>query len=271
MMTKTHALFPALLLGTALALAGCDQPAPDVQGLPDDRAKQENAQQRVLAGKVMYRERMAMPPEATVTVTLADVSRMDVPARMIAEQYIDNPGNVPVPFALRYDKSFADNDHPMAYAVRAEIRDGNGRLLWTTTQRHTVTLGDKEANQNMTVMLERVANEAPAQPVTGKAQAKAGGASFWAVGNEPGWHLAVYPEKRLVFVWDYGNNSMTTPNPGAKTEGAQTIYMVSTEAASLKVEISEQGCEDVMSGEAFPYQVKVTRNSTLYSGCGQDL
>jgi len=33
--------------------------------LPDDRAKQENAQQRVLAGKVMYRERMAMPPEAT--------------------------------------------------------------------------------------------------------------------------------------------------------------------------------------------------------------
>ena len=160
MMTRTHALLSSLLLGAALALAGCDQPEPDAQGLPDDRAKQENAQQRVLAGKVMYRERMAMPPEASVTVTLADVSRMDVPARMIAEQHIDNPGNVPVPFALRYDKSFADNDHPMAYAVRAEIRDGDGRLLWTTTQRHTVELGDKEANQNMTVMLERVDAEA---------------------------------------------------------------------------------------------------------------
>ncbi|MEP5233014.1 MAG: YbaY family lipoprotein [Alloalcanivorax sp.] len=271
MMTKTHALFPALLLGTALALAGCDQPAPDVQGLPDDRAKQENAQQRVLAGKVMYRERMAMPPEATVTVTLADVSRADAPARMIAEQQIDNPGNVPVPFALRYDKSFANNDHPMAFAVRAEIRDGDGRLLWTTTKRHTVALGDKDANQNITVMLERVNAEAQAQPASDKAQAKADGASFWAVGNEPGWHLAVYPEKRLVFVWDYGNNSMTTPNPGAKTEGTETIYMASTETGALKVEFSEQDCEDTMSGEAFPYKVKVTRNGTLYSGCGQDL
>ena len=190
---------------------------------------------------------------------------------MIAEQHIDNPGNVPVPFALRYDKSFADNDHPMAYAVRAEIRDGDGRLLWTTTQRHTVELGDKEANQNMTVMLERVDAEAQAQPASSKAQAKADGASFWAAGNEPGWHLAVYPEKRLVFVWDYGNSSMTTPNPGAKTEGTETIYMASTETGALKVEISEQPCEDVMSGEAFPYQVKVTRNGTLYSGCGQDL
>ena len=83
MMTRTHALLSSLLLGAALALAGCDQPEPDAQGLPDDRAKQENAQQRVLAGKVMYRERMAMPPEATVTVTLADVSRMDVPLSLI--------------------------------------------------------------------------------------------------------------------------------------------------------------------------------------------
>ena len=57
MMTRTHALLSSLLLGAALALAGCDQPEPDAQGLPDDRAKQENAQQRVLAGKVMYRER----------------------------------------------------------------------------------------------------------------------------------------------------------------------------------------------------------------------
>ncbi len=159
----------------------------------------------------------------------------------------------------------------MAYAVRAEIRDGDGRLLWTTTQRHTVALGDKDANQNITVMLQRVNAEAQAQPASDKAQAKADGASFWAVGNEPGWHLAVYPEKRLVFVWDYGNNSMTTPNPGAKTEGTETIYMASTETGALKVEISDQACEDVMSGEAFPYQVKVTRNGTLYSGCGQDL
>lgn len=271
MMRNSNALLSSLLLGAALSLTGCDQPEQDAQRLPDERAKQENAQQRVLAGKVMYRERMAMPPEATVTVTLADVSRADAPAQLIAEQQIDNPGNVPVPFALRYDKSFAQNSHPMAYAVRAEVRDGEGRLLWTTTQRHTVELGEKEANQNVTIMLERVASDAQAKPAANKAQAKADGANFWAAGNEPGWHLAIYPEERLVFVWDYGNSNMTTPNPGAKTEGPETIYMASTETGALKVEISEQECEDVMSGEASDYKVKVTRNNTLYSGCGQDL
>jgi len=271
MMTKTYALFPSLMLGAVLALTGCDQPAPDSQRLSGDQTKQENGQHRVLSGKVMYRERMAMPPEATVTVTLADVSRADAPARMIAEQTIDNPGNVPVPFTLRYDKSFADNSDAIAYAVRAEVRGGDGRLLWTTAQRHTVELGDKDAQQNVTVMLQRVAEDAQAQPATNQAEAKAGGATFWAAGDEPRWQLAIYPQTRLVFVWNYGDNSLTTANPGAKTEGTETIYMASSETGALKVEISEQDCGDAMSGESSPYTVKVTRNDTLYSGCGQDL
>ena len=70
MMTRTHALLSSLLLGAALSLPGCDQPEPYAQGLPDEPAKQENAHQRLPAGKGMYRERMAMPPEATGTVTL---------------------------------------------------------------------------------------------------------------------------------------------------------------------------------------------------------
>lgn len=271
MKLNNNAVVAFLLLGAVLALASCDQPAEEKRLREADQTQQQAGQQRLLSGKVMYRERIAMPTDAKLTVTLAEVSRADAPAHFIAEQHIDNPGNVPVPFALRYDKSFAEDGQNKAYAVRADIRDGRGRLLWTTTQRHPVELGDEHANTPVTIMLQRAAADTPAQPATNKREAKEEGASFWAAGNEPGWHLAIYPERRLVFVWDEGDSSMTTPNPGAKTEGTETIYMVSTETGALKVEISEQECEDVMSGEAFRYQVKVTRNSTLYGGCGQDL
>ena len=84
----------ALLTGSLL-LAGCERDAASPPAVTD-------SEQQVLAGKVMYRERMAMPEGASVTVTLADVSRADAPARTIAEQHIDNPGQVPVPFELRY-------------------------------------------------------------------------------------------------------------------------------------------------------------------------
>ena len=102
-------------------------------------------------------------------------------------------------------------------------------------------------------------------------KAQEAGASFWAVGNEPGWHLAIYPDEKLVFVGDYGEATVTTPDPGAQTEGTETIYLANTDTDQLKVEISEMPCDDSMSGESFDYQVKVISNEKLFSGCGQDL
>lgn len=268
-----------LLFGSAgvialLTLSGCDQGKPESDSKqPTVEQQSEKAEQQVLSGTVLYRERIAMPEGATLTVSLEDVSLADAPSKVIAEQHIDDPGQVPVPFALRYAKEAVVHDHPMAYAVRAEIRGAEGRLLWTTTERHTVELGERASGEKITVMVQRVASEQPEepQPKTGMAAAKEAGATFWAVGNEPGWHLAIYPEEKLVFVGDYGETTVTTPDPGASMEGAETIYDASTETDELKVEISEAACEDSMSGEAFDYQVKVTSNEQLYSGCGRDL
>ena len=45
-----------------------------------------NAAERTLKGEVMYRERIALPPNAVLSVQLADVSLADAPATMIGEQ-----------------------------------------------------------------------------------------------------------------------------------------------------------------------------------------
>ena len=54
-----------------------------------------------LRGSVSYRERIALPPGATVTVRLIDVSLADAPSQTIAETTIRPRGKVPVPFVLR--------------------------------------------------------------------------------------------------------------------------------------------------------------------------
>lgn len=156
--------------------------------------------------------------------------------------------------------------------MRAEILGAEGQILWTTAQRHAVETGASASD--VTILLERVSGQdtAEGQPeLKGMAKAKADGASFWAVGNEPGWSLAVYPEEKLMFVADYGAKVVTTTNPGAQTDGNKTLFNARTEANVLSVEIIAQRCEDTMSGEVRDYQVKVTHNDTLYAGCGQDL
>lgn len=59
----------------------------------------------VVSGTVTYRERIAMPRGATITVTLEDTSPADVRAKLIGEQLISEPGNVPV----SYDQASIDD------------------------------------------------------------------------------------------------------------------------------------------------------------------
>lgn len=118
-------LAPALLL--AAGLAGCGD-APEPVNKPE---------MATLNGSVTYRERMMLRPDATITVRLQDVSRQDAPALLIAEQQISALGkSVPVPFSIEYDPARIDERY--TYAVRAEIRGGDGALLWTTDTHHPV-------------------------------------------------------------------------------------------------------------------------------------
>jgi putative lipoprotein len=104
---------PRLLAAAlALGLAGCVSPAGPAQ----------------LTGSVTYRERIALPPDAVVNVLLLDVSMLGVPPRVVAKQEIRPQGQVPIPFALEYDRAAIDPAH--RYGLRATITDADGRLLW---------------------------------------------------------------------------------------------------------------------------------------------
>ena len=88
-----------------------------------------------VSGSVTYRQRIAMPLEATVVVSLVDVSRADAPAEVIAKKEIKRTIQVPIPFELTYDSEKIDQRHD--YAVQAQILLGD-KVWFTTTTRHVV-------------------------------------------------------------------------------------------------------------------------------------
>jgi putative lipoprotein len=95
-------------------------------------------QQTTVSGKIAYRERIALPPSAQIEVRLDDVSLADAPARNIAQQAFGADGQqVPIAFLLRFDRSQIDPRH--SYAVSARITGDDGKLMFITDTRNSVT------------------------------------------------------------------------------------------------------------------------------------
>jgi putative lipoprotein len=132
----------------AAVLAGCE--------VANDDAAPAAAEAR-LVGTVLYRERMALPADATVEVRLEDVSRADAPAEVLAEQTIATEDRqVPIAFELRYAAEAIRPDR--RYGIRAVIRGPAGELLFTTTTPHAV-LENGAPSQDIEIVLQRAANE----------------------------------------------------------------------------------------------------------------
>ena len=107
-----------------------------------------------LNGVVTYRQRIALPPNAIVEVSLQDVSRMDVPAEVLDSVKIPSAGRqVPIPFTLRYDP--AQIDERYTYTVSARITV-DGVLTWITTTQHRVLTGGAPTD-NVEIIVEQVA------------------------------------------------------------------------------------------------------------------
>lgn len=358
-------------LSLALAVAACTATAPVVDpGLPGEA---------VLTGTVTYRPRIALPPDAVADVQLQDVSLADAPATVLARQTVATEGRqVPIPFSLSYSPAAVQPGR--RYAVRAEIRDRQGALLWTTTTAHPVFADGPEAGP-VEIVLEAVESDAgvdagsvpfdvdwrlvrfgwgeeevmlpPGEPLSltfreggaygGQAgcnafggtyttaadgitlgpaaatlmmcpepsagglyltvlegarlgaveaesltlvgadgarllfapgpdpwdEARERGASLQAVGQEPGWTLEIIPEGEIVFVADYGARRVATPDPGGEADGDRLVYHAVTESADLRVVVSPEPCEDVMSGAPYPATVEVTLDGETYRGCGR--
>jgi len=85
-----------------------------------------------VSGTVFYRERMALPPGAALTVQLADVSKADAPADVIATETKILTTQVPVPFSLSYDPQAILQQHTYVVQARIEV-EGKLRFISTTS------------------------------------------------------------------------------------------------------------------------------------------
>ena len=111
-------------------------------------------QQIAVSGSIAYRERIALPPTAQIEVRLDDVSRADAPATNMATQSFASEGRqVPFAFTLTVDRADIDPRH--SYAVSARITDADGKLMFITDTRNSVTFDSRSVIDLGTLMLVR--------------------------------------------------------------------------------------------------------------------
>jgi putative lipoprotein len=137
--------FPRGLLSLVLLLAGCTStPVVPATGTGTATGK--------VTGSITYRERMALPPSAVITVKLVDVSRADAPAELIAEQVIATAGRqVPFAFALEYDESRIQPSR--TYAVQVRIENSGKLLFISDTMNRVIT---RDAPSHLDIIVRRI-------------------------------------------------------------------------------------------------------------------
>ncbi|MDE0653439.1 MAG: YbaY family lipoprotein [bacterium] len=104
-------------------------------------------------GSVTYRERIALTPDATLTVQIRDTSYADAAAELIAEKVIPNPGQVPIRFEVLYESARIDPRN--IYSVSARITEADGRLAFINdTAYDVITRGNPTAVDMVLVLVE---------------------------------------------------------------------------------------------------------------------
>ncbi|MFD1197549.1 META domain-containing protein [Brucella gallinifaecis] len=124
------------------------------------------AAEKTISGKVIYRERIALPPEARLIVQLSDVSLADAPSKIIGETRIEAAQGSPIMFAINYDTNMIEPGH--SYALQARIVAGD-TLWFVTDQRYTIDpKSPTEPIELKVVMVRKSADEAVAIGIEGK-------------------------------------------------------------------------------------------------------
>ena len=183
-----------------------------------------------VTGTITYRERIALPEGAVVRVTLVDVSLVDVPARVVAEQELRPTHEVPIPFALRVPRSAFDPEH--RYALTATIWDSAGRPLWSTASAHPVLT--QGAARDVRVLVQR----------SGEWAAPAGPRVLAYVCDGLSFRVEVTRERALLFLPGKTAELPAVPAAsGAKYSDGSTTYWSKGQEALLTLEgVEHRGC-----------------------------
>jgi len=107
----------------------------------------------MVTGAVFYHERIALPPDAALTVRLLDLSSPDAPAVVLGQQLVTPTGQVPIPFEITYDP--ARVDERMSCAVEARIEAGGTLLFLSSQPSPVITRG--HPSRHLEILVERAA------------------------------------------------------------------------------------------------------------------
>jgi putative lipoprotein len=107
---------------------------------------------KTMIGDVRYDLPEAIPADAVLIVTLADVSRQDVAARTVAEERIQPVGASPVEFMLSYDP--AELRDGVDFAMNVRLQQGDKLLAINDTR--TSVLGRSGENGPVSITLKAV-------------------------------------------------------------------------------------------------------------------
>lgn len=124
------------------------------------------AAEKTVSGHVRYRERIALPPEASLTVQLSDITDPNMPIKTVAETRIEGAQGSPIPFAIHFDSSQFQPGH--TYALQARISAGD-TLWFVNEKRIEVDIQNSPASVDINlVMVRKNRDETTAGGIEGK-------------------------------------------------------------------------------------------------------
>jgi uncharacterized lipoprotein YbaY/heat shock protein HslJ/uncharacterized lipoprotein NlpE involved in copper resistance len=151
----------SILIAMWMVVALAVVPTATLHAQPDDGFV-------TISGSAAYRQRIAMPSDAVLTVRIEDVSRADAPALVLAETSEPfGARQVPIAFSLNVPSTAIDPR--FSYGVRATITV-EGTLRFTTTRSYAVLTHG--APNHVDLVLDTV------QPAPGSITALVTGVSF---------------------------------------------------------------------------------------------
>lgn len=147
-------------LAVAVALAGCasnsgaDIPVPAPSPATAGTIPQNAIKQPAVTGSVWIRQRVALPPDAVLTVTLADASLADAPSKILAQKAVRTDGKQP-PYSFTLPFNPSDVQPNARVLLSAAISVNNQLIFVTDTVKPVVTQGGTKADLTLVPVPQR--------------------------------------------------------------------------------------------------------------------
>jgi len=137
-------------LAMAVALAACADKSADIQTpAPNPNASasanQPVIQQPHVSGTVWIRQKVALPPDAVLTVTLSDASLADAPSKVISQRAVRTEGKQ-APFSFELPFNPADIQPNARILLSAAITHNDKLVFITDTVKPVINQGGTKAD-----------------------------------------------------------------------------------------------------------------------------